>query len=399
VRYRAVAIEDPFGTNGLNTNTVYSIAEDISDSGLVTGQAQTTAVSQWAGFDTLFIYEIRTGFLAFEGVPGYGTRGIGINNSGQIAVSAGQTNGEKVFRYSPGVGFQDLGTLGATNRFSRHVAYRINSSGQVVGHSALLDGSYHAFRYTDEIGMEDLGTLGGSFSSAIDINDLGWVCGKSLLADGSQHAFLYEEDFGMMDLGPGNGIAINNQGVIAGVVGGKPVLFRDGLVVPIPFPYGLNTSYGVGSINEGNIVVGGILISFPKGGGSERAVIVSESFGVIELETMIPTNSGWRLWAAIGINNHGQIVGEGSFRGKHTAFLLNPIPPVLRIDRSGSRIVLNWSSPWSGVVLETTTNLSPPLWAPIPLGTNTTVTLPPINTSRFFRLNLDALRGLCCAPQ
>jgi probable HAF family extracellular repeat protein len=37
---------------------------------------------------------------------------------------------------------------------------------------------------------------------------------------------------------------------------------------------------------------------------------------------------GWSLEAAYGINDHGQIVGVGTYGGTSTAFLLNPFSPV-----------------------------------------------------------------------
>ncbi len=39
---------------------------------------------------------------------------------------------------------------------------------------------------------------------------------------------------------------------------------------------------------------------------------------------MIPANSGFYLLEAFGINNSGQIVGEGLIKGQKHAFLLLP---------------------------------------------------------------------------
>jgi probable HAF family extracellular repeat protein len=45
---------------------------------------------------------------------------------------------------------------------------------------------------------------------------------------------------------------------------------------------------------------------------------------MIDLNSLIPTGSGWQLLEAYGINNVGQIVGEGLLNGQAHAFLLDP---------------------------------------------------------------------------
>ncbi len=43
------------------------------------------------------------------------------------------------------------------------------------------------------------------------------------------------------------------------------------------------------------------------------------------LNNLLPAGTGWELGAAYGINNKGQIVGTGKFKGQDTAFLLTPV--------------------------------------------------------------------------
>ena len=45
---------------------------------------------------------------------------------------------------------------------------------------------------------------------------------------------------------------------------------------------------------------------------------------VIDLNRLLPPNSGWTLQEARAINSRGQIVGAGLFRGSPHAFLLTP---------------------------------------------------------------------------
>ncbi len=46
---------------------------------------------------------------------------------------------------------------------------------------------------------------------------------------------------------------------------------------------------------------------------------------LLDLNDLLPAESGWRLTKANGINNHGQIVGYGLHDGHTRAFLLTPI--------------------------------------------------------------------------
>jgi probable HAF family extracellular repeat protein len=43
-----------------------------------------------------------------------------------------------------------------------------------------------------------------------------------------------------------------------------------------------------------------------------------------DLNSLIPANSGWVLEDATGVNDAGQICGEGTHKGKTRAFLLTP---------------------------------------------------------------------------
>ena len=75
----------------------------------------------------------------------------------------------------------------------------------------------------------------------------------------------------------------------------------------------------VGSVGQ---VVGDVFYSL----NDYRAFVWSPSTGMLDLNTLIPANSGWFLQFASAINDKGQIVGYGTLNGnvQYEAFLLTP---------------------------------------------------------------------------
>ncbi len=125
----------------------------------------------------------------------------------------------------------------------------------------------------------------------------------------------------------------------------------------------------------------------------------TESEGLVRLNSLIPDDSGWWLTTAAAINDHGQIVRQGVFEGQGLAYRLDPIPPKLNLQHSPTNMLVSWSPAWPGLVLESTPSLSAPDWRPVDTGGTNVFAVSNTNTMRFFRLNLEGIRGLCCAPE
>jgi len=206
---------------------------------------------------------------------GAGSYATAINASGEVAGGNGEA-----FVYNNGA-TQELGVLAGGNWSS---AYGVNSSGTVVGYGNVAGGAFRGFTWSASSGLTELGTLGGSSSYANAINDLGQIVGESSVSSGYDHAFV-----------DSNGVLLD-----LGTLGG-------------------GNSYAY-DVNDAGVVVGYSYLA-------DNAVTHAFAYlngQMIDLNSLLPANSGWVLETAYGINNQGDIVGTGTFNGQQESFLLDP---------------------------------------------------------------------------
>jgi probable HAF family extracellular repeat protein len=281
-----------------------------------------------------------------------------------------------------------LGTFGGPGIFGlpESFAYGINASGQVVGWSYTADGM-HAFRTAANSPInpatDDLGTFGGLQSVAYGINASGQVVGCSTITDNTTwHAFRTAANRPINpvtdDMGGGCGLGINASGQVIGtavlggafrtapnspinpatdflgtlggtrtaaagindsgqVVGSSNVTgdatwhaFRTAANSPInPATDDLGTLGGLYSEAEG-INASGQVVGFSKVAGDPwlpQHAFVYLGGKMYDLNDLIPAGSGWELFSANGINDAGQIVGQGTHNFGYRAFLLTPNHP------------------------------------------------------------------------
>jgi probable HAF family extracellular repeat protein len=228
---------------------------------------------------------------------GFGSIGASINDSGQITGSV-YTNGagdSHAFLYSGGV-VTNLGTLGGPDSQGKG----INNSGQVTGFANTAT-SNDVFLYSGGV-MTDLGGLGSCCATGLAINASGQIAGyfqcpsQESCGDAGEHALLYSGGK-LTDLGSlGNstyesyGEAINASGQVVGWSFGSPLATN-----------GLN----------------------------QHAFVYTAATGMVDLNALIPANSGWLLTDASAINDAGQIAGTGYAPNGYThAFLLTPVPAI-----------------------------------------------------------------------
>ena len=196
----------------------------------------------------------------------------------------------------------------------------MNDTGQVVGYASaigrpiddnLLLTEHHAFVCTNGV-MTDLG-----LGEAKAINAAGQIVGD-LSGPVYWEATLW--DHGMVIKLGIHGIAqaINNKGqILIDYSAGQTVLWQHGHLRFLPVPPGSSEAWAHG-INDRGQIVG------ETDAAQDSRAVLWQGKRVFDLNTRISPHSGWVLTDATGINNHGQIVGHGLFRGQKRAFLLTP---------------------------------------------------------------------------
>src|SRR5919201_1099904 len=186
--------------------------------------------------------------------------------------------------------------------------------------------------------MSDLGTLGGSYSSGFAINTSGQVTGFSgTVGNSATHAFLISPPYTIMtDLGTlgGNfsfGSGINASGQVAGYSTPKSSSAYHAFLISPPYTsmtdlgtLGGNYSYGL-AINASGQVTG---FSDTTNNRATHAFLYTPTKGMVDLNSLLPANSGWTLVEGQAINDAGQITGFGTVaNGAIHAFVLSPINP------------------------------------------------------------------------
>ena len=327
----------------------YSVGYGINSHGHVTGRSDTLN-----GASRAFLYDGNT--MRDLGVSQGGSSsdflvGYDINDSGQVV---GTTNGPSAFLYD-GNTLQTIARSDISLRFGA-----INNNGQLTaGGKPFGNGITNAFIYDSRTQQAQfLGTLnsdGSGVSYGSGINASGQVTGRSSIG-ATSHAFLYDgntmHDLGSLtDGGTSTGYAINDNGWVTGRSTTSRTINETAIYHA--FLYDGNTMHDLGSINSdgsGNSVGYGInasgqVVGASAGGGA----FLYKNNTMFNLCTLIDcVSAGWHhLSTANGINDNGDIVGTGSFRGeegelnKERAFLITasatdvPAPATLLLTITG----------------------------------------------------------------
>jgi probable HAF family extracellular repeat protein len=370
--YSVTGIAPPSGDN-------FSAAFDLNNSGQVVGAIADFDLTSTTGLTS----DVANGFLfsgsTFVVLPNFGALPNGksnaypsaINNSGEIVGAASSPAGDVGFTYSSGT-LTNLSTLlnipPVTNGglFGAAGVFTLGPSGEIGGEINNGGGLDSGYLYNGT--LTKLPTLPGPYTNSfpLGINASGVAVGVSLFNNSTGaggHAFLY--DGTMQDIGTPTGTTYDiadgiNASGNAIVWAGSPVKTTSGtkstlitsqeltllasgpggLIIGEPsvgFTVGhayfyntdlaqftdLGTLGGAASvplgINDDNDVVGTSLTA-----GGDYHAFLDNGVSMVDLNSLLPDNSGWTLITADAINDKGDIAGFGTLNGNYQAFLLTP---------------------------------------------------------------------------
>jgi probable HAF family extracellular repeat protein len=319
-----------------------SAATWINSAGEIVGVSQNGVIDPAIGFPEERAVLWRDGHMIdFGTLGGNQSSAASINNHGQIAGLALNTTPDPFYIYdllfygsSSGTqtravlwdendNAKDLGTLGGPDASAAFV----NDHGQVTGISYTNSTpnaftglpTFHPFLWEKGKGMQDLGTLGGTIAQAVNgMNEGGEVVGSTTMAgDQIHHPFLWDGKK-LIDLGTfggDNGEAdwINKAGDVVGIAqkpifcpdgnGGDAFLWSHGVLHDLGTSGGFENSE-VDFTNTNGQVVG---YSFSCDPSIIPDAFLWEKGSIVDLNSLIPSNSGFYLWAAEFISDRGEI--------------------------------------------------------------------------------------------
>jgi probable HAF family extracellular repeat protein len=234
---------------------------------------------------------------------------LAINDSGEVVAW------ENIFQKSTAIYWNTSGqytvlpTLPGGEAFAH--AYDINNSGVIVGDSRDSTFDTHALVWNRTTLAQDLGFMGAAFSwfsdfsSARGINDLGDIVGEGLIGQDA-HAFLWRNG-SYTDLGLGSALDINNNGLVLGWAPGRlPATWKNGVRTNLTALSG-GVAYGTYSALDLNN--NGDIVGFSTVDQTTIATAVVWQNGKAKNLGYYP---GGNVSRAYGINDKGQIVGEGN---------------------------------------------------------------------------------------
>jgi len=320
----------------------------MSPGGLISGESQTGQIDPdigWTMHGTLWVHGHLIDLGTLEGGPTSLTTSV--NDFGEVSGFALNTipdpysmfggNQTRAYRWKNGT-MMDLGTLGGPDA----MAMRINQRGQIAGNSYINYDPSDAcvlrtggFFWENGV-MTDVGGFGGTCTTVGDMNERGQIVGGSFLAgDQAQHAFLWQRgkltDLGTLGGNFASALRVNDVG---DVVGFQSLRTDDAVVHATLWTRGRILDLGAlapggcsyaSSVNSRLQVVGINSSDCGFGDDSNRAVISEGAGQIVDLNSLIPPNSGVQLLNASVINELGEIVAVGRFAdGRHSPVLLVP---------------------------------------------------------------------------
>lgn len=238
------------------------------------------------------------------------SRAVDINDAGQV-VGSFMTPSMQAFVWQDGT-LTGLGSL--TYQWSE--AKAINAAGEIVANftspgwtskEAFVwrNGAWSGFGYVSEaVDIDSAGQIIGFDVDEADVEHQGWG-----ILPATEHSTY---------IGGRNLTAMNDRGQVVGTTwilwpaGMQGFVWQDGQATLLDTGGCINSLPN--DINEAGMIVGTC--------DGRAAMWVGTQ--LVELNALIPADSGWVLKSANGINDLGQIVGDGLHDGQAHGFVLTP---------------------------------------------------------------------------
>jgi len=279
----------------------------INESGQVAGRTDSGQAAGWSERDGLHTIALPHGFKNAEA--------ISVNRAGHMVgvATSGDSGRRRAFLYSRG---KLIFLPGEPSK-----AFAINDADLVAG-EATIPGKSGTFPVLwKNQAVTDLGACCGGFASAI--NQKAQAVGNIYDKQGRYHAFLWDRRQGLLAIGPADeyssAVAINDAGHVAVQVLTQVFLYKEGKLVRLDLS--ADSPSQAYAMNNCDVVVG----SFGPNSDEQRGFLWEKTAGFLDLNTRIAPRSGWTLEVATSINDKGEIVGRGDYKGTDDAgFLLVP---------------------------------------------------------------------------
>src|ERR1700751_3094482 len=295
-------------------------AQAVNESGTVIGDSQNGLVDPVSGLPEINAVRWKHGEIENLGTLGGNTSGaISISNSGLVTgwsetsiLDSSRVAETHAFLWKDG-SLLDLGTLDGPVSFGQDV----NDKGQVIGFSFIDPTTVHPFFWENGT-MIDL-TLGGTDGDSGLVNSHGQSIGVSTLpGDIERHAFLWSggevHDLGTLGGTRSRPLGLSEDGHVAGASLTMndetihAVLWRNLKIKDLGTVAGDACSFAWGLNSKDQVV--GISLPEPCDFSVARAFLW-ENGSMVDLNALIPPNSGLQLVYAEAINDAGEIVGIG----------------------------------------------------------------------------------------
>jgi uncharacterized membrane protein len=208
----------------------------------------------------------------------------------------------------------------------------INENGVAVGQAILPDAKVAGPVLWKDGSLVDLKVCCAGLARSIDAQGL--IAGDTYDKEGRYHVFLWDKVHrAQLPAVPheqfSTALALNSRGdILLRASPGGLFLYAGGKLHPIEIPKGAPRA-----MNKDGVVVG----SYGPNPDAQRAFVWDKAHGLRDLNTLVPTDSGWKLEVATGINDRGEIVGWGDHGGAENVGFLLRLPATRNKSRSHAR--------------------------------------------------------------